>query len=90
MKDFIQLNQVKSWRYDVMLRGKKFIGTFEHDCDGYFYYCFPNVLIPGIIPHHVLRELADKLQEINEPWDAIIRQKLAKSFHIDNLILAYL
>jgi len=47
------------------------IGEFERDVDGYYYY-WP-VQRAGSWPAVVLRAIADKLDELNEPWDTHIK-----------------
>lgn len=71
----IKIKQTHTWRYVVMCKNNnKLLGTFERDNDGYFYFCFPDILMAGFVPYFMLREMADTLEEINEPWDAVVRQ----------------
>jgi hypothetical protein len=56
-----------------------FVGWFERDVDGYFYYAMPNKPTQGLIPSHHLKELSDMLEELNEPWDKIVEQSLDKA-----------
>lgn len=76
----IQINQVQPWRYDIhsLKNGdveQIFIGSFEESQDGLFYYYFPNILRPGHLSVRILRELADKLEELNEPLIMLIKQR---------------
>ena len=54
------------------------LGTFEMLDDGYWHYAMPRVGVNGLIASHILRELADKLDELNEPWDRIVHQQLSR------------
>ena len=48
------------------------VGDLLKGDDGYYVW-WPIPDRHGYIPEHVLRELADKLQELNEDWDNIIQ-----------------
>lgn len=75
------LRQTNPWRYEVRLSepaNSRIVGLFETLEDGYFYFYFPDILTAGCLPAHILREIAEKLDEINEPWDKIVEQGLEK------------
>lgn len=74
----IKLTQTNTWRIALHLDNGKTIGTFEILDDGYFYYYFPDILVPGAVDSSLLKEIAEKLEEVNEPWDKIVEQGLAK------------
>ena len=48
------------------------LGEFYREVDGYYVFVFaePNV---GCWEAHVLREIADTLDEMNAPWDAEVK-----------------
>lgn len=75
----ISIYQVNQYRYDVYWTNNfKSLGTFEQDVDGYFYWFMPDLPTTGFISHEQIRLLAEKLEEINEPWDKIVEQELGK------------
>lgn len=55
------------------------LGTFEMLDDGYWHYCFPSIGTGGLISASILRDIATKLDELNEPWDRIVHQQLSKA-----------
>lgn len=48
------------------------IGVFVMDVDGYYYY-WPNRQKDGAWSPWMLRDVADKLDEVNKPWDDIVQ-----------------
>jgi hypothetical protein len=48
------------------------IGVFVMDVDGYYYY-WPNRQNDGAWAPWMLRDVADKLDEVNKPWDDIVQ-----------------
>lgn len=47
-------------------------GEFLMDIDGYWKF-FPEWTRRGYVPGYVLRELADKEEELNKEWDFTVR-----------------
>ena len=68
--------QINQQKYSVRTKNGKLIGEFIRDVDGYFYFWSENNL--GAWPSHLLRDIADKLDEINQLWDEHIEKKLNK------------
>lgn len=64
----LNYNKQKNGSYSVLNNNGDLIGEFILDDDGYYYFYIPNVQT-GIWASHVLREVADKLDELNKPWD---------------------
>jgi hypothetical protein len=64
--------------FEVWLPNGKLLGKIEQDVDGYFHFLSTVQPKDGFIPAFILRELADRIDEINEPWDKIIEQHLAR------------
>ena len=50
---------------------KTVLGDLVRDVDGYFYY-WPDHSKTGCYPEYMIRAIADKLAELNKPWDAIV------------------
>jgi hypothetical protein len=70
----IKLKQ-KGFSYNVLTSSNKLIGTFELDIDGYYYYCERKDL-NGFWDSHILRLIADKLDEVNKPWDESVKEDI--------------
>ena len=68
--------QINKQKYSVRTKNGKLIGEFIRDVDGYFYFWSENNL--GAWPSHLLRDIADKLDEINQLWDEHIEKELNK------------
>lgn len=62
----IEFIEYPGTNYNVRVN-KQYAGTLEPKEDGYWDW-YPD-LKPGYIPSWVLRAIADKLDEINKPWD---------------------
>lgn len=55
----------------------KYLGDLIPGDDGYFcWWPSPECEKPGCWPEYVLRSIADKLEELNEPWDKEVRRGL--------------
>jgi hypothetical protein len=64
--------QVKPDKYEVWVNGKsKYIGDAIMCEDGYFNF-FPELASGGYWPPFLLRFIADKLDEINAPWNKTV------------------
>lgn len=63
----IELTKVSDYSYNVKIYNNPDMGKIEPLEDGYYYY-WP-VLRPGCWSSSMMREIADKLDELNEPWD---------------------
>lgn len=55
--------------------GDKHLGEFVLDVDGYFYYWPTDER--GCWASYSMRWIADKLDELNRPWDEFIQQNLS-------------
>ncbi len=73
----IKLKYISKWVYDLSFCNGNDLGSFEMADDGYFYYEFP-VNTCGFVGAWHLREIANLLEELNEPWDKIIEQQMNK------------
>jgi hypothetical protein len=68
--------QINQQKYIVRTNNGKFIGEFIRDVDGYFYFWAENNL--GAWPSYLLRDIADKMDEINQLWDEQLEKELNK------------
>jgi hypothetical protein len=73
MKDQINLQEVSKSHHKVFF-GDKFIGDIIMDVDGYFYYLPSDER--GTWSAWTMRLIADKLDELNKPWDDYIQKNL--------------
>lgn len=65
----IKLTKLSEYQYSANLQNGKFIGYFERDVDGYFYW-WPNLKEEeGCWPASLILELAKKLKEVNRPYE---------------------
>lgn len=70
----IALSKITDNKYQVIFsENNKFLGMFERDIDGYFYFS-EDSRSKGFWSSYVLREIADKLDEINRDWDEQIKK----------------
>lgn len=61
--------------YLVQFTGNgKFLGIFQQDVDCYFYFVPDNLTEGGYWSSWVLKAIADKLEELNKPWEDQIAQ----------------
>ena len=74
MNAMMTFEQLDKQRYRVIYDNGVIIGDLDMDGDGYFYF-WPERL-NGAWEAHVLRAIADKLDEINKPWD----EEIARAF----------
>lgn len=75
----LTLRPINSSQYVVFLRNGKGFGTIETADDGYFYYYFPTERCSGFVDTSLLKELIDKIDELNEPYDRLVDQQLQKA-----------
>ncbi len=65
----IKLTKLSEHQYSVNFSNGKFIGYFERDVDGYFYW-WPNLKEEeGCWSAGLILELAEKLKEVNKPYE---------------------
>ena len=50
------------------------IGTLEMELDGFYNFYIDEKRKTGYLPAQILREIADKLDEINAPWEKQLRE----------------
>lgn len=72
MPNRISLEKVSPAEYKVKGHNGVYIGDFLRKEDGYFDF-WPD-LKGGFWPSYMLRALADKLDELNKPWDDDIKK----------------
>ena len=61
--------------YKVRTETGIYLGTFQMDCDG-FYYFWKSEDLHGAETSYNLRLIADKLDEVNKPFQDIINNDL--------------
>jgi hypothetical protein len=59
--------------------GQTLVGTLEPDVDGFYYFWPSDQSLTGCWAEHLLREVADKLRELNKDWSQMVRKELAGS-----------
>lgn len=70
----ITLSKITENKYQaVFTQNDRFLGMFERDIDGYFYF-LSDYNKQGSWSSYVLRAIADKLDEINKDWDEQIKK----------------
>lgn len=65
----IKLTKLSENQYSVNLQNSKFIGYFERDVDGYFYWWPETKSEDGCWSAALLLELVGKLKELNKPYE---------------------
>jgi hypothetical protein len=72
---FIQANLNE--RVLVIHDNQKYLGDLIKEADGYYHWWMTvECLSRGSWPSYVLREIADKLDELNKEWDEEVRRGL--------------
>ena len=66
----IRLEKVKNNNFFVYWNNNTLVGTFEMNCDGYYYFWANDS--PGSWSSYALRLVADKLDEINKPFKEVV------------------
>lgn len=59
--------QISQHKYNIVTGNQKLVGELIMDVDGYFYF-WPEDN-NGAWSSYLLRQLADKIDEINKPWN---------------------
>ena len=54
--------------YWAVFQNNAVFGEIYKEVDGYFYFQ-PNNKLTGCVPAHILREVADKMDELNKSWN---------------------
>lgn len=60
----------------VLHENGKCLGELMKKDDGYYDW-WPNQYLSGYWPSNVLREIADKLDELNKPWHDTVKREMA-------------
>ena len=58
--------QINSQKFEVLTLNNMLVGSLIMDVDGYFYFWPSN---DGCWPSHIMHSIANKLDEINKPWN---------------------
>ncbi len=73
----IRLTKISESRYNLEFYNGVNLGDFTRDVDGYFYW-FPGDSKGGCYSDYILRELGEKLIELNKEWDLKIKEEFSK------------
>ena len=66
----IKLEKVNDNCFNVYWNNTVLVGTFEMDCDGFYYFYVSDS--PGSWTSYYLKVIADKLDEVNKPLNDLI------------------
>ncbi len=69
--------KVNSQKYNIITKNGKLLGELLMDVDGYFYF-WPEDNNGAWAANH-LRDVADRLDEVNKDWNNQIIKELSKS-----------
>lgn len=64
--------------YYAVLHEKKYLGLLEQEVDG-FYYFTPDRTNAGFWPSWILKDIAFKLEAINEAWNQTLDRELSRA-----------
>ena len=79
----IILNKLNESSYEVRFGpNSAYLGTFDQDVDGYFYYWPSNK--GGCFAGHDLISIGEKLEEINKPWNDKIDEDFKSFYSVPN------
>lgn len=65
LRNYITLNQISKSRYDLTFENGTSIGSFMMLEDGYFYW-FPDIYNNGCYSDYIIKEIYEKLIELNK------------------------
>jgi hypothetical protein len=66
--------KVKDYKIEVRTKNDILVATMEEDVDGFF-YLWMDESINGAWTSNTLREIANKLDELNKEWNNFIRKE---------------
>jgi hypothetical protein len=66
----LKLEKINNNTYNVYWNNTVLVGTFEMDCDGFYYFYVSDD--PGSWTSYTLRLIADKLDEVNKPFQDVV------------------
>ena len=67
--------QINNQTFNVLTLNDHLVGELIMDVDGYYYFWPSN---DGCWPSHIMRSIANKLDEINKPWNDQINDYFSK------------
>ena len=82
----IKLVEFTQGVYSVYTSRDVLLGTFELDIDGFYYY-WENKRLEGSWRSHSLRLIADKLDEVNKPYEDSINEYFKNKDNTGDLTL---
>jgi hypothetical protein len=75
MKEYMNYKKISENSFKVIYSNGVEMGFLLKEVDGYFVF-YPNLSNGGFWSAHILRSLANKLEEINKEWDEIIDREI--------------
>ena len=63
--------QTNNQKFHVLTPNNHLVGELIMDVDGYFYFWPSN---DGCWPSHIMRSIANKLDDINKPWNDAVTE----------------
>lgn len=78
VKDYIKYNKLSESNYEIVFENGAKLGDLQRDVDGYFYWWPVNPSNGGCLQSWILRNLADKMDELNRGWDKTINNMEVK------------
>lgn len=74
MKELCHYNEVSPGCFDVIYENGVKLGTLLAGADGYYGF-WPNRRT-GYWSSHIMREIANKIDKLDEPWDKIVQEDI--------------
>ena len=84
----IKLVELGKGFYNVHTSTDVFLGTFELDTDGFYHY-WENKSLDGSWSSHTLRLIADKLDEVNKPYNDSLNEYFKNKDNTGDLTLDF-
>ena len=77
LRNYITLINISKGLYQLKFENDADLGEFVMDIDGYFYW-YPGEPKRGCYPDYIIKEIYEKLTELNKEFDLKIKEKFSK------------